>query len=414
MLNFLSLASPGTKIENTREDNGVARAQVALDTVQDISRFLPEAARLGAAIVPGRMRETPAAFTGKSVAFIDLRNQNSVLEHSKEDQVISVQCGMTLAQLDQLLQRHSQWWPVQSYDKNISIGELINKGEGGCLEHHFGGPRELVLGLTVVLSSGEAIRCGGKVVKNVTGYDLQKLFIGSHGYLGVVAQAHLRLFARPESSLTMSWGAASAGKLLMLANRLIATGVPLSCLELTSNGSKIDAVGDEQPVRLFAQVHGHKIVVDELGGKLDTAASGFIEPGARLDKTQEEFAWQTLSSARAATRLSAVELAMAPGLVPELLSTFAPASGWPAWQYRPSRGRLRFYVSNIDETEVLLSAFEKYATAHGHSSVVAYADDRYEYRVRRLPHEDPYSTALKNSIKERYDPQQCLNPLVLP
>src|SRR4051812_33138238 len=114
MLNF--------PIESSREDNGVAQAQVVLDSVQDISRFLPEASREGTAIVPGKMRAAPPAFSGNSVAFIDLRNQNSVLEHSKEDQVISVQTGMTLGELDNLLAAHNQWWPVQSYDKNITLG----------------------------------------------------------------------------------------------------------------------------------------------------------------------------------------------------------------------------------------------------------------------------------------------------
>src|SRR5438874_1682569 len=150
---------------------GITSAHVCPDTLDDIASFVQQASSKGTAIVPAPMRPAPAAFTGSSVAFIDLKSQNKVLEHSKEDQVISVQAGMRLAELEQILGKHRQWWPVTSRDKDLTIGDLINYGQGGCLEHQFGGPRELVLGLTVILASGDVIRCGGKVVKNVTGYD---------------------------------------------------------------------------------------------------------------------------------------------------------------------------------------------------------------------------------------------------
>src|SRR5207245_4432817 len=85
-----------------------------------------------------------------------------------------------------------------------TIGGILATADAGPLRHRYGAPRDLVLGMTVVLSDGAVARSGGKVIKNVAGYDLAKLFCGSFGTLGLIASVNLRLHPRPAATVTAS------------------------------------------------------------------------------------------------------------------------------------------------------------------------------------------------------------------
>ena len=133
----------------------------------------------------------------ESLAFLDLSEIASIIEHRRADQVISLETGMTLSRLDEILCANEQWWPVAMPGES-TVYDVIACGDGGALEHSAGGPRNLILGLHTAMPNGQCIKSGGKVVKNVTGYDMTKLFIGTHGALGIPVSAHLRLAARPQ------------------------------------------------------------------------------------------------------------------------------------------------------------------------------------------------------------------------
>src|SRR6202043_2363630 len=81
--------------------------------------------------------------------------------------------------------------------RDATLGGVLATGDCGPLRHRYGGPRDLVLGVTVALSDGTIARSGGKVIKNVAGYDLAKLFAGSFGTLGVILEVVVRLHPRP-------------------------------------------------------------------------------------------------------------------------------------------------------------------------------------------------------------------------
>src|SRR5215211_5386947 len=84
-----------------------------------------------------------------------------------------------------------------------TIGGIVATGDSGPLRHRYGGPRDLVLGVTVALSDGTVARAGGKVIKNVAGYDLAKPMTGAYGTLGVVTQVSVRLHPLPRQWLTV-------------------------------------------------------------------------------------------------------------------------------------------------------------------------------------------------------------------
>ncbi len=125
---------------------------------------------------------------------------NQILEHTPEDMTVTVEAGMTLGILQGELARHRQWLPLDPpHPETLSIGELINQNVSGPRRFGYGTIRDYLIGIEVALADGTVIHSGGKVVKNVAGYDLMKLFIGARGSLGIVLKTTFKLRPLPET-----------------------------------------------------------------------------------------------------------------------------------------------------------------------------------------------------------------------
>lgn len=122
-----------------------------------------------------------------------------VIDYSPEDQTITVEAGMRIAALDALLAQHDQLLPIDVGDrKNATIGGAIATNAFGARRHRYGSIKDLIVGIEIVRPDGVLARGGGKVVKNVAGFDLPKLMVGSLGTLGGIASATFRVFPEPE------------------------------------------------------------------------------------------------------------------------------------------------------------------------------------------------------------------------
>jgi glycolate oxidase FAD binding subunit len=127
-----------------------------------------------------------------------------LIEHCAGDFTVTVQAGMPLQQLQADLARQRQWlaidWPWGSGptgENSGSIGGLVARGLAGGLRQRYLGVRDQLIGIGIVRADGTAARAGGKVVKNVAGYDLMRLFTGSWGSLGLISELTLRTFPQP-------------------------------------------------------------------------------------------------------------------------------------------------------------------------------------------------------------------------
>jgi glycolate oxidase FAD binding subunit len=129
-----------------------------------------------------------------------------ILEHAPGDMTVTVEAGVTISQLQSTLLQHRQrlaldpLWPDRA-----TVGGVIATNDSGALRLRYGGVRDLIIGVTVVLGDGTVAKSGGKVVKNVAGYDLPKLMSGALGTLGIITRAVFRLHPLPEKSLTLSF-----------------------------------------------------------------------------------------------------------------------------------------------------------------------------------------------------------------
>ncbi len=126
-----------------------------------------------------------------------------ILEHEAGDLTCTVEAGVRLSALQEALGEHGQRLSLDP-PGDPTVGALLARNLSGPLRHRFGAPRDLVLGVTLVLADGTIANAGGKVVKNVAGYDLARLVCGSEGRLALIVRASFRLHPLPKAARTLA------------------------------------------------------------------------------------------------------------------------------------------------------------------------------------------------------------------
>jgi glycolate oxidase FAD binding subunit len=172
---------------------------------------------------------------------IDTQGMNRVLEHAAGDLVVRVQAGVGLDQLAAVLAKAGQRLALDPPPAGLAggdgagpgtIGGVLATGAAGPLRLRYGTPRDLVIGITVVRADGTVAVSGGKVVKNVAGYDLGKLFAGSYGTLGLIAEATFRLHPLPGATSFVTLGARDASTAQAAVEAAAASPLAPSAVEL--------------------------------------------------------------------------------------------------------------------------------------------------------------------------------------
>ncbi len=135
---------------------------------------------------------------------VSIARMNQVIEHTPGDQVVRVEAGLKLEDLQERLAGANQMLAIDPPERGATIGGIVAANSSGPRRYRYGTLRDLIIGITVVLPDGTVAKAGGKVVKNVAGYDLAKLFTGSLGTLGVIAECNFRLHPRPEAGRTVA------------------------------------------------------------------------------------------------------------------------------------------------------------------------------------------------------------------
>lgn len=131
---------------------------------------------------------------GEKIERVELGALNRILEYSPEDMTVSVEAGIILSELQRHLAFRGQWLPIDPPRReHLTVDALLSGNLSGPRRFGCGTIRDYLIGLKIVLSDGRLIKTGGKVVKNVAGYDLGKLFVGSRGTLGVMVEATFKL-----------------------------------------------------------------------------------------------------------------------------------------------------------------------------------------------------------------------------
>jgi FAD/FMN-containing dehydrogenase len=166
------------------------------------------------------------------VAPPDLSALHRVLQYAPEDMTVKVECGLALSALQETLGVHGQWLPIDPPQADtLSIGALISADANGPRRYGYGGIREHLIGLQVVLADGRCVSSGGNVVKNVAGFDLMKLFIGAELSLGVPVEATFKLRPRPEEEVFLVSSASSLAELEQMTQSVLDSALTPTVLD---------------------------------------------------------------------------------------------------------------------------------------------------------------------------------------
>jgi len=192
-------------------DDAVAEIQpqfvVEPGTEQELANVLKLANDAGLTILP-RGGGTKLAWGNppqRADIVLSTARLNAILEHAWSDLTVTVEAGSTIKQLRETLAEHGQRLALDAlWPSRATVGGILSTNDSGALRIRFGSLRDLVIGITLALPDGTLAKSGGKVVKNVAGYDLPKLVTGALGTLGVITQATFRLHPLPKESRTIS------------------------------------------------------------------------------------------------------------------------------------------------------------------------------------------------------------------
>jgi glycolate dehydrogenase FAD-binding subunit len=250
---------------------------------QDVAATLKWADQNGLAVVP-RGGGTKIDWGNPPVRadlILSTARLNRILEHAWADMTASVEAGATVQSFQDTLAQHGQRLAIDPlFPERATIGGLLSTNDSGTLRLRFGALRDLIIGVTIALPDGTLATSGGKVVKNVAGYDLPKLVTGAMGTLGVITRAIFRLYPLPRTrrSITLSLDSAQQANHLLVAvqaSKLAHTGLQL----------RMDTEGKPEVDVRFAGT--------ETGMDAQTATLRGLSGNARETSTSME-AWERL------------------------------------------------------------------------------------------------------------------------
>lgn len=177
------------------------------ETQEELARVLKMANDEGLAVIP-RGGGTKLAWGNAPThadVIVSTARLNRIVEHVWADLTVTVEAGCTMQNLQETLGKHGQRLALDAaWPDRATVGGVVSANESGALRLRFGAVRDLIIGVTLALPDGTLASSGGKVVKNVAGYDLPKLASGALGTLGVVTRAVFRLHPMPRKSRTLT------------------------------------------------------------------------------------------------------------------------------------------------------------------------------------------------------------------
>jgi glycolate dehydrogenase FAD-binding subunit len=207
---------------------------------------------------------------------LDMRRLNRVLEHQHGDLTATIEAGATLRDVNDALSRLGQTLPLDPpFADEATIGGILATNDSGPLRHRYGAPRDLVIGVQLATTDGELAKAGGKVVKNVAGYDLSRLVAGSFGSLAAIVSATFKLSPIPETSKTLRVVAPDQASLAQVVRTVMASqldpiafelGVERTGLQVLLRFASLPAAVDAQVAAASEALHGKVSSLDVVDG----------------------------------------------------------------------------------------------------------------------------------------------------
>ncbi len=363
-----------------------------IDTVADVRDALHSAGAEGVRIA-GAGSWLHAGTASDAARRLDTRGLRGVVEYVPGDFTITVRAGTSLQEIAEVTAAEGQWLamdPVAVADS--TIGATIATASAGSLALGFGTPRDQILGCTLVTGAGNTVNAGGRVVKNVAGFDLVRLNTGAWGSLGVITEVSLRLRAMPTEDVTIAMDirddAVAARQWLRATSHL-----PMAAVIVCARTARRMGLGDEATLLL------------RFGGNSQFAAAAVRDAGSLGRAIVIDSPWPALSTPDDSWMLEA-RVSLRPSRMADAWSSFDRLCDTERLLqvYDVGRGVVR--LTGADAGPV--AAIQTWAAAAGATLIVERG-----LQQGTAAHVSDAQSALRDRIRAAFDPRGILNPGIM-
>lgn len=362
-------------------------------TVQGVQEAVREAYERGTPLrIAGRGTWLHGGYPVAEASRLDLAGLAGIAEYVPGDLTLTAHAGTTLAELEAATAAHGQWLPLDPFGHpDGTLGATLATASAGPLGASLGLPRDLTVGIAFVAGNGDLVRAGGRVVKNVAGFDLVRLMIGAWGTLGVIVEATVRLRARPEADETVALPLAADAERLA-AQVAALRHAPLEPASAELLGGALPArLGLDEGALLLVRLAGNAVSVRHQRSALAAMSAGGVQEVS-------PDAWTRLRRSDPRDGLI-VRLSRRPS---ELARLFTAACAIPGADVHASlaRGIVRLRFAGGGTGASTLGSFEE-----ADACIVEQAPAGL--RVASRPRAD---AALSDRMRLAFDPRRILNP----
>ena len=284
------------RLSKVNAPENIPSSIVSPSTVQELASLMICAHSQRWSILPcGSGSKLGWGGVGKAVDLVvSTQRLNRVIDHAVGDLTVTVEAGVKFADLQDTLLKTGQFIALDpAYPQDATLGGIIATADSGSLRQRYGGVRDMLLGFSFVRCDGKIAKAGGRVVKNVAGYDLMKLFTGSYGTLGILTEVTLRVYPVPEATGTVvlvgEKEAIASATQTLLASALTPTAADLLSTQLVAQ------LGIGQGMGLMVRFQSLTQSVKEQSFRLLEVGTQLGLQGTLYAETDECQLWQQLS-----------------------------------------------------------------------------------------------------------------------
>lgn len=386
--------------------------EVCPRSLAELSDCLQAAYLAGHAVVPqgfGSKRQLGRP-PRRCDVLLSTRGLGRIVAQEAADMTVTVEAGVSLLELNQALAAAGQFLPIDPpLPQSTSIGGAIASDASGPWRLRYGKLRDALIGITVVLADGRVVNGGGRVVKNVAGYDLMKLFTGSLGTLGVIAAASFKVTPLPAHTVLVAAAAATAAEAARLAQRVLTAPLEPRLLSVV-DARAAQALAFDGPHLLagfagsWSEIAAQTEHLQKLGSftgvESDTAAYSVL---------------RDLPATLAGESVLGAKLSLLPSRLPDLLAEIDARmlrlAAVPAMVCQAGNGIVTLRITHASSPVLMALATELLDLARSHRAWLVFDHVPAALRGQLDPWPMlPPAIELMRGIKRSLDPRGILNP----
>jgi glycolate oxidase FAD binding subunit len=403
-------------------DGRTPEAAVFPGTVEEVAAVVSFAAEAGMPLFPwgGGSAATVGVPPVRAGIVLGLSRMRAIIEHEPGDLTVTAQAGVIMRELQAALGARGQWLSLDPPDADrATLGGVLAANASGPRRHLYGTARDLLIGVTAVTADGSVVRGGGRVVKNVAGYDLPKLFIGSYGTLGIIVEATLKLRPLPDEERLVAVPFERLKDAGAAVRAILVSDLIPNAIDLTDAAAARPLGVEPAPAMLIVGFDG---LAEQVDWQVRELASIVRPYGGHAPVTLPATAWTVLPRAAQdafGTPAAVMMLSVLPSLVADTMEQGASSARQrgltTAWAAHAGVGLVTGAVRPDGERQdpatlaAVLAEWRAAARAGGGHASIRWAP--LAVKAALPVWDDPGPAArIMQRIKAELDPQNLLNP----